>query len=332
MKSVRRDNMERKVHLIPYRLIAEVEEVTEVPKGIEMIQAPKVWEQTKGKGMTIAILDTGCDLTHPDLKERIIGGRNFTNDDNGNQDVYRDYNGHGTHVAGTIAATQNQNGVVGVAPEANLLIVKVLDKNGSGQYEWIINGIHYAIEQKVDIISMSLGGPEDVPGLHEAIQKAVENHILVVCAAGNEGDGQDATNEFDFPGSYNEVISVGAINLDRRISDFSNSNNEVDLVAPGETILSTYLNGKYAKLSGTSMATPHVSGALALIKAMATESFERELTVTELYAQLIKRTVPLGDSPKLEGNGLLYLTTVDYLKDVFSDQVKAQVAEVLINN
>jgi major intracellular serine protease len=324
--------MERKVRLIPYRLIAEVEEVTEVPKGIEMIQAPKVWEQTKGKGMTIAILDTGCDLTHPDLKERIIGGRNFTNDDNGNQDVYRDYNGHGTHVAGTIAATQNQKGVVGVAPEANLLIVKVLDKNGSGQYEWIINGIHYAIEQKVDIISMSLGGPEDVPGLHEAIQKAVENHILVVCAAGNEGDGQDATNEFDFPGSYNEVISVGAINLDRRISDFSNSNNEVDLVAPGETILSTYLNGKYAKLSGTSMATPHVSGALALIKAMATESFERELTVTELYAQLIKRTVPLGDSPKLEGNGLLYLTTVDYLKDVFSDQVKAQVAEVLINN
>jgi len=324
--------MERKVRLIPYRLIAEVEEVTEVPMGIEMIQAPKVWEQTKGKGMTVAILDTGCDLTHPDLKERIIGGRNFTNDDNGSEDVYRDYNGHGTHVAGTIAATQNQQGVVGVAPEANLLIVKVLDKNGSGQYEWIINGINYAIEQKVDIISMSLGGPEDVSELHEAIQKAVENHILVVCAAGNEGDGQDATNEFDYPGSYNEVISVGAINLDRRISDFSNSNNEVDLVAPGESILSTYLDGKYAKLSGTSMATPHVSGALALIKAIATETFERELTVTELYAQLIKRTVPLGDSPKLEGNGLLYLTTADYLKKVFSNQVKAEVAEVLINN
>lgn len=324
--------MERKVRLIPYRLIAEVEEVTEVPKGIEMIQAPKVWEQTKGKGMTVAILDTGCDVTHPDLKERIIGGRNFTNDDNGNEEVYRDYNGHGTHVAGTIAATQNQQGVVGVAPEANLLIVKVLDQNGSGQYEWIINGIYYAIEQKVDIISMSLGGPEDVPALHEAIQKAVENQILVVCAAGNEGDGQDATNEFDYPGSYNEVISVGAINLDRRISDFSNSNNEVDLVAPGETILSTYLDGKYAKLSGTSMATPHVSGALALIKAIATESFERDLTVTELYAQLIKRTVPLGDSPKLEGNGLLYLTTADYLKKVFSNQVKAAVAEVLVKN
>ncbi|WML55990.1 S8 family peptidase [Neobacillus sp. PS2-9] len=318
--------MERHVRLIPYQVIAEVEEVTEVPKGVDMIQAPKVWEKTKGKGVTIAILDTGCDMTHPDLKERVIGGRNFTRDDKGIKEVYRDYNGHGTHVAGTMAATINQKGVIGVAPEANLLIVKVLDRNGSGQYEWIINGIYYAIEQKVDIISMSLGGPEDVPELHEAIQKAVENNILVVCAAGNEGDGQDSTDEFGYPGSYNEVISVGAINLERQISDFTNSNNEVDLVAPGENILSTYLKGKYAKLSGTSMATPHVSGALALLKALTFESFERELTETELYAQLIKRTVPLGNSPKIEGNGMVYLTTADYLAGVFD---RKQVIEVM---
>jgi major intracellular serine protease len=318
--------MERRARLIPYQLIAEVEEVTEVPQGVEMIQAPKFWENTRGKGITIAILDTGCDFTHPDLKERIIGGRNFTKDDKGNKEVYRDYNGHGTHVAGTIAATANQKGVVGVAPEANLLIVKVLDRNGSGQYEWIINGIYYAIEQKVDIISMSLGGPEDVPELHEAIQKAVENNILVVCAAGNEGDGQDATNEFGYPGSYNEVISVGAITLDRQMSEFTNSNNEVDLVAPGENILSTYLKGKYARLSGTSMATPHVSGALALIKTLSNQSFERELTEPELYAQLIKRTVPLGFSQKLEGNGMAYLTVVDYLEDIL--RVKEEVIPV----
>ncbi|WP_251551167.1 S8 family peptidase [Neobacillus muris] len=320
--------MERKMRLIPYQLNAEVEEVSEVPAGVEMIQAPKVWEQSKGKGMTIAILDTGCALAHPDLKERIIGGRNFTNDDKGNREIYRDYNGHGTHVAGTIAATSNQTGVVGVAPEANLLIVKVLDRNGSGQYEWIINGIYYAIEQKVDIISMSLGGPEDVSELHEAIQKAVENNILVVCAAGNEGDGRDTTNEFSYPGSYNEVISVGAISLNRGIAEFSNSNNEVDLVAPGENILSTYLNGKYARLSGTSMATPHVSGALALIKALANQGFERELTEPEIYAQLIKRTVPLGFSPKLEGNGLVYLTAVNYLADVFKTDEKTEELKV----
>lgn len=320
--------MERKVRLIPYQVVAEVEEVAEVPKGVEMIQAPKIWEKTKGKGITIAILDTGCDLTHPDLKERIIGGQNFTNDDKGNKDMYKDYNGHGTHVAGTIAATANGKGVVGVAPEASLLIVKVLDKNGSGQYDWIINGIYYAIEQKADIISMSLGGPEDVPELHEAIQKAIANNILVVCAAGNEGDGQGSTDEFDYPGSYNEVISVGAIDLEHHISDFSNSNREVDVVAPGENIMSTYLSGKYAKLSGTSMATPHVSGALALVKALSNQMFERNLSEPELYAQLIRRTLPLGYSPKQEGNGMVYLTAVDYLVELLQSKEATDVVNV----
>lgn len=318
--------MEPKVRLIPFQVIKQVEKVNEVPKGVGMIQAPKIWAQTKGKGITVAILDTGCDTTHPDLKERIVGGRNLTNDDGGNLSVYEDYNGHGTHVAGTIAAIQNNTGVVGVAPEANLLIIKVLDQNGSGQYEWIIKGINYAIEQKVDIISMSLGGPEDVPELHEAIQKAVANNILVICAAGNDGDGDDSTDEFDYPGSYNEVISVGAIDLERHSSNFSNSNNEIDLVAPGEEILSTYLNGKYATLSGTSMAAPHVSGAVALIKVLANASFERNLTEPELYAQLIKRTVPLGNSSKLEGNGLVFLTVIDHLSEMFDHQFITKLA------
>ncbi|MFE4895363.1 S8 family peptidase [Peribacillus butanolivorans] len=320
--------MERKLHLIPYQVNEEIEAVYEVPKGIELIAAPKIWEKSKGKGITVAILDTGCDVDHPDLSERIIGGRNFTGDDNGNPDVYTDYNGHGTHVAGTIAAVHNNTGVVGFAPEASLLILKVLDKNGSGQYDWIIKGINYAVEQKANIISMSLGGSEDVSELHQAIQNAIAKQILVVCAAGNEGDGRDSTDELGYPAYYNEVISVGSINLQRRSSEFSNSNNEVDLVAPGEEILSTYLNGKYAKLSGTSMAAPHISGALALIKDMANKNFERILTEPELYAQLIKRTVPLGNSPKLEGNGLLYLTAEDYLSDVFSQKLFAQALKI----
>ncbi|RED51875.1 S8 family peptidase [Cohnella lupini] len=320
--------MERKVKVIPFQVLELAEKVNEVPVGVEMIQAPKIWDRTKGKGITVAILDTGCDITHPDLQERIIGGRNFTNDDGAKIDEFKDYNGHGTHVAGTIAATQNNNGVVGVAPEVNLLIIKVLDKNGSGQYEWIINGIHYAIEQKADIISMSLGGPTDLPELHEAIQKAVSRNIVVVCAAGNQGDGFDYTDEFDYPGCYNEVISVGAIDLERRSSRFTNSNNEVDLVGPGEKILSTYLNGKYATLSGTSMATPHVAGAMALVKVLANASFERNLTERELYAQLIKRTVPLGNSPKLEGNGLIYLTAMDELSEIFNPRFVAKLLSI----
>ena len=320
--------MEHKLHLIPYQVDEVVEIVEVVPKGIELIAAPEIWENAKGEGITVAILDTGCDVTHPDLSERIIGGRNFTHDDDGQPDVYIDYNGHGTHVAGTIAAINNSTGVVGVAPEASLLILKVLDKSGSGQYDWIIDGINYAVEQKVDIISMSLGGPVDVPELHQAIQNAIANQILVVCAAGNEGDGQSSSNEFAYPACYNEVISVGSVNLQRSSSEFSNSNNEVDLVAPGEGILSTYVNGTYAKLSGTSMATPHVSGALALIKQIANRNFERDLTEPELYAQLIKRTIPLGNSPKLEGNGLLYLTTEKYLSEVFNQEVSAKALKI----
>ncbi|AHV95133.1 S8 family peptidase [Paenibacillus sabinae] len=315
----------REIKLFPYRVEAQAEQVNEIPKGIEMIQAPAVWGQTKGEGITVAILDTGCEVSHPDLKGRIAGGRNFTDDDNGNPDIYVDYNGHGTHVAGTIAAISNGTGVVGAAPEAKLLILKVLNKDGSGQYEWIINGINYAVEQKADIISMSLGGPEDVPEMHEAIKRAVEANILVICAAGNEGDGNYATDEFGYPGSYNEVISVGAVDLQRHSANFTNSNNEVDLVAPGAGILSTYLNKGYATLSGTSMATPHVSGAMALIKRIASESFGRDLTETELYAQLIKRTIPLGNSPRLEGNGLLYLTAQEELAKIFTPAVVAKV-------
>ncbi|MBO0603739.1 S8 family peptidase [Sporosarcina sp. E16_3] len=317
---MRRYKVENLVHVIPYEVIAQATEVHEVPPGVELIQAPAIWKDTKGKGITVAILDTGCDSSHPDLQNQIIGGRNFTDDDGSNPDIFLDYNGHGTHVAGTIAAQQNDKGVVGVAPEASLLIVKVLNRKGSGQYGWIIAGIHYAIEQKVDIISMSLGGPTDMPELHEAIKKALATNILVVCAAGNEGDGDDSTDEFAYPGCYNEVISVGAINLERSPSDFTNSHNEIDLVAPGEKILSTYLNGKFATLSGTSMAAPHVSGALALIKGLVNNSFGRDLSEPELYAQLIKRTVPLGFSPKLEGNGLVYLTVLEHLTDVFEKE------------
>jgi major intracellular serine protease len=321
--------MEQDVRVIPYRVVEENEEIKEVPKGVELIQAPKLWNETKGKGIKVAVLDTGCETAHPDLKDRIIGGRNFTDDDRGNPDIYTDYNGHGTHVAGTIAAQENETGVIGVAPEAGLLIVKVLNKAGSGKYEWIIKGIHYAIEEKADIISMSLGGPADVPELHEAIKTAVNNNILVVCAAGNEGDGDDSTNEFAYPGAYNEVISVGAINLERGSSEFTNSHNEIDLVAPGEGITSTYLNGKYATLSGTSMAAPHVSGALALIKTYANLHFERVLSEPELYAQLIKRTVPLGNSPKLEGNGLVYLTVPEHLAEIFDQNFKTMVLDAV---
>ncbi|MCA1056083.1 S8 family peptidase [Rossellomorea aquimaris] len=314
--------MQGEIRLIPYFMNEMLADVNEIPAGIDLIQAPSLWKNGyKGNGITVAVLDTGCDVNHPDLKGRIKGCRNFTDDDNGDADTVTDYSGHGTHVSGTIAANEDGQGVAGVAPLAELLIVKVLaGQRGSGQYDWIVNGIQYAIDQGVDIISMSLGGPSDYKPLHDVIKRAVDANISVVCAAGNEGDSNSSTDEFSYPGSYNEVIAVGSIDLQRNSSYFTNSNNEVDLVAPGEKILSTIPGDKFAKLSGTSMAAPHVSGALALIKEYEQASFARNLSESELYAQLIKRTVPLNFPKTLEGNGLLFLTAPDLLREHIRNQ------------
>ncbi|WP_303699856.1 S8 family peptidase [Lentibacillus sp. CBA3610] len=311
-----------KMHLIPYQ-VNEIEDTsTDIPQGVQMIQAPDIWEQSdEGSGNVIAIIDTGCDMNHPDLEGQIIDGRNFTND--GDEAEYGDENGHGTHVAGTAAAAAGDEGIAGVAPKAKLLIVKVLDSNGSGDYQWIIDGINYATDwegpngEKVRAISMSLGGPEDVQELYHAVKRAIDAGIPVVCAAGNEGDDRHETDEYAFPGAYNEVVQVGAINFDREIAHFSNTNNEIDIVAPGVDILSAYTDQKYARLSGTSMATPHVSGALALVSNVAEEQFDRKLTEAELYAQLVRRTVPLGYPKSAEGNGVVALDILNQFERLF---------------
>ncbi|SEQ36706.1 type II signal peptidase. Serine peptidase. MEROPS family S08A [Virgibacillus subterraneus] len=314
-----------KIHLIPYQIEEIQDTATDIPEGVSMIQAPYAWEEAeKGHGNVVAIIDTGCQVDHPDLKERIIDGRNFTSDYSGDKDNYDDNNGHGTHVAGTIAASSNQEeGISGVAPNAKLLILKVLSEDGSGDYQWIIDGINYAVNwegpngEKVRVISMSLGGPEDVPELYKSVKKAVDSGIPVVCAAGNEGDGRPVTDEFAYPGAYNEVTQVGAINFDKKIAPFSNTNDEIDLVAPGVKILSTYTDSKYARLSGTSMATPHISGALALVINIAEKQFDRRLSETELYAQLVRRTVPLGYPKSAEGNGLIALAILEQFEQLF---------------
>lgn len=301
------------IKLIPFvedmqELKLETINNTNVTTGIVMINAPYMWaKKYTGKGIVIAVIDTGCSTKHTALQGQIIGGRNFTTEDNSNPDIYEDYNGHGTHVCGTIAAKATAQGVVGVAPDSKLLVLKVLEKNGSGRLQSTIDAINYAVSKNVDIISMSLGSKSNDINLYNAINYAVSKNILVVCASGNEGDNNPNTYEYAYPGAYNEIISVGAIDDKKLAARFTNSNKEVDLVAPGVNILSTYLDNKYKSLSGTSMATPHVSGALALIKQWSKEEFKRDLSEAELYAQLIKNTTELNMKRTLQGNGMLYL-------------------------
>lgn len=156
---------------------------------------------------------------------------------------------------------------------------------------------------------MSLGGPHDVPELHQAVKNAVNNDVLVVCAAGNEGDNNGKTDEFGYPGSYPEVVEVGAVDLEKKVATFSTTNKNVDLVAPEVEILSTYIGGGYAKLSGTSMATPHIlRGAALIIKHCESRNeFDRTLSEDEIYAQLIRRTTNLNYPKRSVGNGLLDL-------------------------
>ncbi|QYR20792.1 S8 family peptidase [Paenibacillus sp. sptzw28] len=304
-----------KIRLIqPQRIALAASSVSaEIPEGIDFIQAPQLWAQGHtGKGVVIAVIDTGADATHPDLTNVVIGGRNFTTESTP-EDI-SDKHGHGTHVTGTIAAQQNGVGVVGAAPSARVLALKVLDRNGQGSVMSLIDALDYARNwtgpagEKVRIINMSLGGPTDYPGLHKAIIDCDNAGIIINCAAGNDGDGSASTDELSYPGAYNEVVSVGAADTWGHVAPFSSSNDQVDLVAPGVAVKSTIPGGGYALYSGTSMATPHVSAAAALIINQWEHDYGRKITEPELYAQLIKRTITYDYDRRLQGAGVLRLT------------------------
>ncbi len=218
---------------------------------------PNIWQKTRGENVRVAVLDTGVDTSHPDLSDAVIKSKDFTGDG------IEDSQGHGTHCAGIIAARQNGVGFIGVAPKADLLIGKVLNNRGSGQMEWIANGIDWAVKQNAHIISMSLGGPQSSQVLYESIHKALMKGVLIICAAGNEGTLYQ--NSIGYPGRYGSVITVASHDRSGNRSGFSSHGGELDVMAPGSNIWSTYKNGGYAELSGTSMATPFVAGLSALI-------------------------------------------------------------------
>ncbi|MEW6545699.1 MAG: S8 family peptidase [Bacillota bacterium] len=239
----------------------------QLPWGVDRIDADLAWASSRGTGVKVAIVDTGIDKDHPDLVDNLKGG--YLAIQTGvykrkGPDGWDDDNGHGTHVAGIVAAVDNTIGVVGVAPEAWLYGVKVLDRTGSGYYSDIIEGIQWCIDNGMQVINMSLGGSTDSPALHDAVIAAYNSGITIVCAAGNSGPEEDTVA---YPARYPEVIAVAATAADDSVPDFSSRGPEVDIAAPGVSILSTWNDGGYATASGTSMASPHVAGTVALYLA-----------------------------------------------------------------
>lgn len=238
-----------------------------VPWGVHRINADLVWgsNTNTGTGVSVAIIDTGIDQDHPDLAANIKGGQNFVVI-RGRIDPTKwdDDNGHGTHVAGIIAGVDNEIGVIGVAPGASLYAVKVLNSSGSGYVSDIILGIQWAITNGMQVINMSLGSSSDVSSLHTACDAAYAAGIVVVAAAGNSGD-TNPDNDVIYPARYDSVIAVAATDGNNTRASWSSDGPEVSVAAPGVSIYSTYKGGGYASLSGTSMASPHVAGTVALM-------------------------------------------------------------------
>jgi subtilisin family serine protease len=232
-----------------------------------------------GEGVKVGIADTGITLNHPDLRDNILDAKDFSKSRTGPSDG----NGHGTHVAGIIAASQNSLGMIGVAPKAKIVAAKVLGDDGSGGSSQIAKGIDWLVDQKVDIINMSLGSPTPDEGIHRSIKRAVEAGVFICCAAGNEGPSLDTVG---YPARFPECISVASINRDKNISEFSSRGDRVDVAAPGEDIYSCYPPNVYAKLSGTSMADPFVTGVCALV--VSKERAHPGTVKLESQADLIK--------------------------------------------
>jgi thermitase len=256
--------------------------------NLPIIETTEGWKLTKGsEEITVAVIDTGVDLNHPDLQGRLVTGVNVIDESKPPIDDV----GHGTHVAGVISALVNNfEGVAGMSWYNRVMPVKVLDHTGAGSTYAVAQGIIWAADNGAKVINLSLGNYAAAQFLHDAVKYAFDKDVVLIAATGN-----DNTEQPGYPAAYPEVFAVSATDINKQKAHFSNFGQYVDVVAPGVNIASTYPNNQYAALSGTSMASPHVAALAALIRS--SNPLLKNTEVMEIMRQTAKDLGAKGRDP-----------------------------------
>ena len=252
-----------------------------IPWGVRRIRAPEVWNRTTGYGVKVGVIDTGVDFFHPDLSHSLRPGVNLLN----RAMPPLDDNGHGTHITGTIAAANRLRGMIGVAPRASVYPVKAFDDSGTAYVSDIIRAIDWCVRNRMDIINMSFGMDYRSPSLESAVAGAWRAGLMIVASAGNDSK----RGVVDFPARSGHSIAVGALDRRGRVASFTNRSRDIDVYAPGERIYSCWPRGRHREMSGTSMATSHVTGAIALLLA-----YRPGLTPAQILKLVRTSARPLG--------------------------------------
>ena len=278
--------------------------------GAKLIQANKAWEHYKGEGVKIGIVDTGIDADHVDLAPNVKDFKSFIDSTNGS-----DANFHGTHVTGIAAGADKDQGIIGVAPKAEIYSAKIFNKNDEMTATAERKALEWLAQENVNVINMSYGGiiPKDIPGgeksirkYHDLIKELYNAGIKLVAAAGNMGS-KDGMDRVAHPARFPEVIAVGAIDEDKELAEFSSQGDAIKYGMPGVEVISCYPGDKYARFSGTSQAAPYLTGVIGLLDEYAKEKNGKYFTPEETKKELNKyaKEIQMEDMDISVGNGLV---------------------------